>query len=185
MIDNKESTMRGLKKVSHLGFKPSEDGITHINIHPKAKTVLGRELSHFVHAPFIHPYLGRFYSMEGFWYFMRSGQVDDRLRYQTGMRAKQLGKSLVSTWYEEFPQDILAANYQKIIQNDKLFDKVILSYLPFDQYYTFGPAATVVDSNVSTWLVAGLESIRTALKNSEVPQCWVDAERRYAGLNSP
>lgn len=164
---------------SMLGHTADKDGVDHINIHSVAKTELGKLLSHFAHTPFEHPYFGPFYSMEGFWYYARSGFSVDRLRYLSGYRAKQVGRELDYKWYAEFKQDIIAANYQKIIQHDRIRDLMIESELPFDHYYVFGPKKILVTPQSADWLVQGFEDIRLALKEGVVPSAWLEAEKRY------
>lgn len=173
---------------SVLGFKKENDTVDHINIHSMADSELGRKLSHFAHTPFVHPHFGPFYSMEGFWYFARCGfdeQLAHRLRYLSGFRAKQTGKSLPYKWSENFKEDIIAANYQKIIQNENICELMIASELPFDHYYTFGvkgdqdAAKRIITPKDSEWLVPGFEAIRTALKEGVVPTAWIEAEKRY------
>lgn len=172
------------------GNTAAKDGKTHINIHTRGKTELGRKLSHFAHTPFIHPYFGSFYSMEGLWYYLRSGQTRkkegtppdataERLRFLSGYRAKVAGKTLPYSWYEEFKEDIMAANYQKIIQTPGLCEEFVKSELPFDHYYTFGEGDVVVTPNNYDWLCEGFDDIREAMKNGEVPKCWINAEKRY------
>lgn len=39
-------------------YTPDNDGITHINLYSKSRTVLGRQLSNFAHSPFKHPKYG-------------------------------------------------------------------------------------------------------------------------------
>lgn len=167
------------ENASELGYKPENDGIDHINIHSRGKTHLGRLLSHFAHTPFIHPYYGPFYSMEGFWYYMRSGATDQKLRYLSGFRAKTHGKKLAYVWYDNFKEDIMAANYQKILQVPCLAQMVVESHLPFDHYYTFGDSQIVITPNNYDWLCSGFEDIRTAMQEGMVPTCWENAEKRY------
>lgn len=164
---------------SLLGFSTATDGVDHINIHSVGKTELGRLLSHFAHTPFTHPFFGPFYSMEGFWYFARSGFTEDRLRYLSGFRAKQAGRDLKYKYYDEFKEDIIAANYQKIIQHERIRELMVASELPFDHYYTFGPNSVHVTPKESEWLIKGFEDIRLALKEGTVPSVWVEAEKRY------
>lgn len=170
---------------SILGFTVEKDGIDHINIHSVGKTELGRLLSHFAHTPFTHPYFGPFYSMEGFWYFARCGfneKIANRMRYLSGFRAKQAGRDLPQKRFDEFQQDIIAANYQKIILHDNIRELMIKSTLPFDHYYTFGVQGRHVTPKGAEWLVQGFEEIRTALQEGVVPQVWIDAEKRYLAM---
>lgn len=168
--------------ISGRGFSPENDGVDHINIYSQSSNDLGKLLSHFTHTPFTHPYLGPFYSMEGFWYFMRNGQVDDSLRYLSGNRAKIKGREMQPKWYAEFREDILAANYIKVIENPKIHDLLKASKLPFDHYYLFrarSGAQVVINARDSDWLVDGWEAIRIAVQNDVQPDCWVNAEKRY------
>lgn len=180
MSKKSEATQKGTSgEVSFLGHRLGNDGVDHINIYSNGKTELGRILSHFAHTPFVHPYFGPFYSMEGFWYWARSGQTEDRLRYLSGFRAKQVGKALGHKRYQDFKSDILAANYQKIIQHEKICEMVIDSTLPFDHYYVFGPNNIHITPQSSDWLLKGFEDIRLALQEGEVPSVWTEAEKRY------
>lgn len=164
----------------------SIDGVDHINIYSRGNTELGRQLSHFAHSPFIHPFYGPFESMEGFWYWMRAGNhlrakglQDDKLRYLSGYKAKQYGKNFPIQRYEHFKEDILAANYQKILQHRTLHNLLVESTLPFRHYYMFGPGNVIVQPRDSNWLVTGFEDIRQALKQDRVPDCWATAAARY------
>lgn len=180
MTHSKDKTKQAVGSKSDLGFTVDKDGIDHINIHPMAKTELGRLLSHYVHTPFTHPYFGPFYSMEGFWYFARNGFSDSRLRYLSGYRAKQVGQEVKKyKSYDDFKQDIVAANYQKIIQHDNIRELVIASELPFDQYYINRLSGFHITPRSAEWLVAGFEEIRRALKEGIVPSVWLEAEKRY------
>jgi hypothetical protein len=164
-----------------------EDGVRHINIHPEGNTELGKLLSHFPHTPFTHPFLGPFRSMEGFWYYMRSGENlvpagdrDDQLRYLIGYSAKAHGKNRPLVRYPDFREDVMAANYQKIIQNVELKEMVIESELPFVQYYVVKKSGMIVKPLEHEWLCEGFEKIREALKFDQVPLCWSNAEKRYS-----
>lgn len=180
MATKKTKYQAGEKSI--MGYSKAKDGVDHINIHSMGKTELGKLLSHFAHAPFVHPYLGPFYSIEGFWYFARAGfnEQNSRLRYLSGFRAKQVGREITDLkWYKEFKDDILAANYQKIIQHDRIRELMIESELPFDHYYTFGELNVHVTPKESEWLIRGMEDIRLALKEGVVPSVWLEAEERY------
>lgn len=167
---------------SKRGFSLENDGVDHINVYSHGATDLGRKLSHFCYSQFLHPYFGPFYSMEGFWYFMRNGKLDDTLRYLYGRKAKVVGRMAPARWYSDFKEDILAANYQKIIQNRDINDLFVASTLPLDHYYKFKSRAGLeylINPKDNDWLIDGLQDIRTALQKGEVPQCWINAEDRY------
>lgn len=144
---------------------PDQDGITHINIFSKGSTELGRKLSHFAYAPFIHPYFGPFKSMEGFWYYIRAVEPDDKLRELVGHEAKFYGREKETKFLNNFQEIIMDANYQKIEQNPDIKKLMLESTLPFDHYYTFGPKQVRLSQFI--WLIEGFESIRTAIKNNQ------------------
>jgi hypothetical protein len=170
---------------------PTKDGVDFINIYSQGKTGIGKKLSHFAHTPFTHPFFGPFESMEGFWFYMKTGKQHDQLRSLYGNRAKQYGKQLKTIHYAEFKEDILAGNYQKIIQDEALCQAFINSDLPLTHYYLFKRGVSeqsAMDSKIpplvifpknSDWLIDGLEDIRTALKQKRIPNCWTQASRRY------
>ena len=161
------------KKESSSGFNADGDGITHINIHPKGKTPLGRLLTFFRNIPFIHPNYGPFYSMEGFKHYVQTGYMHDKLRYVYGYRAKELGKTYPSNMENmsnsDYEIEIMYAHYEKVKQNVRLLQMVIDSELPFDSYYCFGPNKIVVDTKESAWLVYSMTEIREALKQGIEP----------------
>lgn len=153
----------------NLKYTHENDGVDHINIFSKGKTELGRMLSHFYLAPFIHSYFGPFQSMEGLWYYVRAEQPDDKLRMLHGHEAKFYGKELKSKFLSNFHTIVIDANYQKIVQNDDIKKLMIESTLPFDHYYIFGNDKSYKQVKLAQfeWLIDGFESIRTKLKNNE------------------
>lgn len=126
-----------INKKTHV-FLPDDDGITHINVFPRGKTELGRLLAHFSKTPFVHPYLGAFNSMEGFWYYVRAKYPDEKLRTLSGPGAKFYGRNLEHRRFNEFKDIINDANYHKIDQNATIKKLLVESELPFDHYYFKG-----------------------------------------------
>ena len=172
----------GLDK--EVKITPDTDGITHINIYSKGKTGLGKGLSHFAYTPFTHPYFGTFKCMEGLWFYLRNGQhllspekQDGNYRTLSGFDVKKYGRDFERHIYPDFQEDILAANYQKIIQSSQLQCWITESTLPFTHYYAFN--GYVVHPKESEWLCIGFDDIRTALQKDQVPECWLKAEKRY------
>lgn len=171
--------------LSLLGNSKVNDGVNHINIHSKGNTYVGKALSHFIHQPFLHPHYGPFYSMEGFWYFTKTGfneKVANKMRYLSGYRAKQRGCELPYVKNEHFEDVIMAANYQKIIQNEQLRKEFVESSLPFDHYYTFGEGERIINPKGHEWLIEGFEQMRREMQADEVPSVWLRENERY--LNS-
>lgn len=167
---------------SSLGFMKATDGVDHINIHSMGKAEIGRLLSHFSHTPFTHPAYGPFYSMEGFYYYLRSGGIDvvaGHMRYLSGSRAKRKGTGLKYIANANFEQEIMAANYQKIIQHPEIMKLLIESELPFDNYYAFGEGELIIAPKIAPWLIKGFESLRHDLKTDTVPECWLEVAKRH------
>jgi hypothetical protein len=77
-----------------MALNPNNDGIDHINIYSRSGCQLGFFLSHFSKTPFVHPDYGNFESMEGFWYFAKTGFQHNYLRGLYGNEAKAFGKKL-------------------------------------------------------------------------------------------
>ena len=75
-----------------MKLDPKEDGVSHINVWSRGTTDLGRDLSNFAHTPFVHPRYGPFQSVEGFWYWLSTGQKEIKLRHLWGYLAKEEGK---------------------------------------------------------------------------------------------
>lgn len=176
-------THSGKNNSSH-GHNSDGDGITHINIHPKGKTPLGRLLTFFRNIPFIHPNYGPFYSMEGFKHYVQTGYKHDKLRYVYGYNAKKLGKTYPSEMGNisnvDYELEIMLAHYEKIKQNIRLLQMVVDSDLPFDSYYTFGPNNILVDTRESDWLIYSMTEIRKALKQGVDPEPLVRLIAKYS-----
>ncbi len=75
-----------------MRHKPADDGHTHVNIYSRGHTPLGRWMSNFAETPFMHPEDGPFKSVEGYWYWLTTG--DDHLRELVGLEAKLYGRDL-------------------------------------------------------------------------------------------
>lgn len=152
-------------------FLPEGDGVTHININPRGETELGKLLSHFPKTPFIHPYLGPFSSMEGFWYYIRSKEPDEKLRELAGHEAKFHGKKLEARRFDEFKDLIVDANYHKINQNTNIRQLLVESVLPFDHYYLFGTPGNQVQKRPVgfDFLIDGFTRIRELFKHGHQP----------------
>lgn len=173
------------KKVSRRGFGPTMDGKDHINIHPRAFTQLGRQLSFYRYMPFVHPVYGPFNSLEGFSHYLRTGCVNDDLRYTSGFKAKQLGMTYGAAKKmsnSEYRLELAYACYEKIRQNPKLLEAVIASELPFDSYYLFSGAtgnAIVVEAKDVDWMVDTFTEIRTCLKAGSDPESFIGLIEKY------
>lgn len=151
---------------------PKFDGVDHLNVYTKAKTVLGRALTNFAHYPFKHPLLGDFESTEGLHYFLKTGRNFKEFRKLWGYEAKKIGVELsrenmvLDLHFDWMFRIGLVA---KITQNKELFEAFVESELPFAHYYYYGDhdsldKCKVVHTKGPGTLVTDLEAIRTFLK---------------------
>lgn len=152
-------------------WKPEDDGITHINVYSKGKTELGRWLTNFATSPFEHPVHGPFVSMEGFWFWLRTGKEYDTFRTLGGWLAKELGKvtTKVEMDQETFQLEIKRAIRYKLLAHPEMLNKLLDSSLPLAHYYVYGDK--VVHAGYE-WITEYYEEVRSAchLTNWR-PQC--------------
>lgn len=191
---NSNSARRGTKQdrkymSQQINKTAAEDGVTHINIDANAKTLLGRLLVNMERTPFNHPAFGRFDSIEGFWNWVTYKNKmsedpetkllrGDKWRTVYGMNAKKLGQKIAHDEkyrVEDFYAIILEAIYFKIDQTPELREEFLKSTLPFRHYYVnYGdgsvPGGLVVTPTIASWLVPGIERIRTLMKEGYEPE---------------
>lgn len=143
-------------------MNPKEDGVTHINIYSKGATELGKLLSNFSKTPFTHTEHGSFQSVEGYWYWLKSGMCEDKLRVLSGFKAKKFGKTLDIIPCEDFEKNIITSIQCKLRQNKYLLKLLIESTLPFEHYYWYGdidnPKVTNLDKY--KWQIDEISRIR-------------------------
>jgi hypothetical protein len=140
-------------------MNPNDDGITHINVYSNGHTDLGRFLSNFAHTPIV-TIDGRFESIEGYWYWLLSG--DERLRELYGWDAKRIGREVSKgDWLKkpEHKEAICNAITIKIMgAAPYMIDLFKDSTLPFVHYYVFGDK--VVEPERGKWVIEWLETLR-------------------------
>lgn len=119
-------------------INPRNDGLDHINAWSKGETSMGRQLSNFAHTPFTHPRYGPFKSVEGFWYWVKTGMQHDHLRELWGYIAKKEGSKLPIVNCTEFEDIIREGLYSKITQTHLLSERLAGSTLPICHYYWYG-----------------------------------------------
>lgn len=142
--------------LTHLGtdllLTPAQDGVTHLNLYSEAKTEVGRKLSNFPKAPFVHPTYGAFISMEGYWHWCSTGKCKDLFREKFGFEAKKNKNTQVRVPNDRFEQDILEGLHCKLAQNPEIYKLLMESTLPFTHYYIF--AGFIKDAGAASlfWL---------------------------------
>lgn len=162
-------------------IKPSEDGITHINVYSKGHTDLGKLLTNFCLSPFTHTQHGDFTSVEGYWYWrslMNTALLNDiePLRKLHGFKAKEYGKnirkklesqSITINQDDNFKDDILEAIRCKLRQNKNILSLLCQSDLPLVHYYYYGSQDNAKVHIVSEfdWQIEEIERIRNVTKD--------------------
>lgn len=161
-------------------YDPKQDGVDHINVYSKGNTSLGKALSNFASIGFTHPEHGRFESVEGFWYWIATGMIHNQLRALTGFSAKQFGKTLERIDHPDFKREIKSALFYKVEQNQKLFDALKQSTLPFTHYYYYGSVDNCKVNTVKDveWIIEYLELIRKHAKG-EAQKVVIAGSRGY------
>jgi len=113
-----------------------EDGITHINVYSKGQTELGRLLTNLAHTPFTggnHT----FASVEGWWYWFKTGKKFPHLKSLYGFEAKRQGREFPVVKIIT-PDDLLRVYQRKVDCNPHIAELLRKNTLPFFHYYVYG-----------------------------------------------
>lgn len=151
--------------MSPLFGHPDEDGFGHINVYMKGKTEIGRKLSNLSHSPFISPVYGNFASMEGFYYWVKSGMIHDELKSLHGFEAKAQGRVKPMVFNERFTEILIHGLNCKLFCNVDILNGLMSTSLPLKHYYVYGNprdknTLRIVVPNGSEWLIDHYNSIR-------------------------
>ena len=147
-----------------MHFLAKNEGVDHVNIFSRSKLELGRALSNFAYAPITLDSLGSFDSIEGLWFFLKTG--DERLRRLSGFAAKSLGSSLPdngSMGPIVFRNAICIAIAEKVKQHPRIGELLDQCELPLTHYYVFG--GTQIPAGYG-WLVDAWELIRSSRRQA-------------------
>lgn len=160
-------------------FGPATDGIDHINIYTKGATQLGQDLSNLANIPVEIPNVGKFRSLEGYWYFLSTGGKNPELMEMGGWDAKKLGKTLEKVEVHDFQEKIVEAMRLKVEQNPDLKHRIIESSLPFTHYYHYGGSDMTVIYPPYPWIINGWEYIRKLLQGRWVRVIIAGSREKY------
>jgi hypothetical protein len=151
-------------------WHPKYETIDHINIYSKSKSPLGRALSNFFYSAFVHPDFGVFKSVEGFYYYLLTGEIHEELKDLHGLAAKRFGesKTVLTKINKQFKLRMQEAICYKIISNDYIQNLLVESDLPLTHYYYYGERSEnpkVYDmSKEHAYMVHAIEEIRIRLQ---------------------
>lgn len=149
---------------------PENDGVTHINVYSRGRTVLGKLLSNFAEVIIDSPEYGRVHSIEGLWYYLITGEKHPELLSMSGWEAKKHGRNFSRNFTiskEEFRDKICSAITLKVMSSKRIYDLMKDSdFLPFTHYY-------VNDGNVRTppnneWILEHLEKLRKDIRDCSI-----------------
>lgn len=147
-------------------YNPEKDGVDHINIYSKGKTELGKWLSNFAYSPILIPQHADFKSIEGYWYWLSTGE--ESLRELTGHKAKIIGKRSPIKFKmtdKEFNDYIRKALDIKLKSNQEKLKLFTDSTLPFKHYYVYGHEDRIVIDAGYKWIIDHFELRRKQMKD--------------------
>lgn len=140
------------------------DGKYFVNMSSSARTNLGRLLQSTSHTPFNHVNYGRFASIEGFWWWIKSAERDDRLRTVSGKSARQLGKTFTSKPVKDFKVFVIRALWAKVTQHRVLLKSLLANpKMPIVSFYYSGDMNVPTVDPATVWVVKALEIMRDYL----------------------
>lgn len=158
-----------LPALRHVGI----DGVDHLNFSSYATTELGKALSLGYPGEFHHSLAGNFANLDCFWYYVKSANDDQRLRFARSFQLKNIVKSTpldenVQNFYAIFADGM----YQRIVANQKLAAHLRGMDLPLDYYkYPDDGVGAPFRPTVAPVMIRCLEIIRKALQMN-VPPCF-------------
>lgn len=117
-----------------MTWLPENDGVDHINVYSQGKTALGRTLSNFAHTPFRIPLWGKFESVEGFWFWRKTGLP--AFRQIWGHSAKKLG-GIMNNDKEITERELTIAYRAKLKAHPYIREALRQNKLPLAHYYVY------------------------------------------------
>lgn len=158
MVSNKNPAD---KVAENPQINPDEDGVSHINVYTRGKSKLGRDLSNFQECNIEHPYLGRFRTLEGLWYYMKTGFSDEMFRILNGFDCRKKGKAMDSQQYPLFTKMFKLGMVEKLAKSPSLQEDLIRNELPFVHYYNY--RGKVIIPPRHEWQIEMWETLRQNL----------------------
>lgn len=183
--DRKIKPLEGIRewvKLNGYSYGPATDGKDHINVYSKAKTRLGKFLTNMSDVP-VKTKHGVFQSMEGYWYWLSTGEQHDFFKDAQCFEAKKRGRELDRITNTTMQRDIKDAMYQKLIQYPAMLELFTKSELPFTHYYFFGQDddRTVVYPPFD-WITVEWERLRNLFKGT-LRKCIIAGSRTIEDLD--
>lgn len=148
------------------------DGVDHINIWGRRPTSeLGKALNiDNAQHPFNHTVFGRFNTIQGFWYYIRSNMACDGFRTLAGKALGNCARQYQMSRAINFRPMLIDAMYQRIIQNQALVDLVKKNaHLPIDAY-SEDDMGLRIRPDFHSWLIGGMKEVFKAVVEGREPK---------------
>lgn len=167
--------LRAAVRPSGIMLHPSSwkgDGEDHINVSSSARTTIGQWLHGRNSNPFNHPLLGHFRSIDNLSFFIRSVNIDDRVRTMENFNmirqlVEENGGFRPST--PQFKAIMVHSIWLRILDNPALIKEMVESTLPFDSYRINPETKVRQRFEPAAYLCRGYEEIRKALVERRAP----------------
>ncbi len=167
--------LRSTARPTGIMLHPSSwkgDGEDHINVSSSARTTIGQWLHGRNSNPFNHPLLGHFRSIDNLSFFIRSVNIDDRVRTMENFNmirqlVEENGGFRAST--PNFKAIMVHSIWLRILDNPTLIKEIVESTLPFDSYRINSETKVRQRFEPAAYLCRGYEEIRKALVERRDP----------------
>ncbi len=188
-----EATPKVLKnktRISDKYNKPNlygKEGVDHINIHIRSKLKLGRILDPSYCCTIEYPHIGTFKSALALGYWLRSDDLDDRIRKLAGQNLKRYASdnNLYSKRIPNYAAITATAVWLQIKNREDILDSI--KQLPSDiailSYYTHKSSDLRITTNYAPMAVAISTEIISAVKENREPDFRVFATDKDTSMD--
>lgn len=158
-------------------YHPLKEGVDHINAYSRSSTWLGRNLSNFAECS-INTRFGRFKSVEGFWYWLSTGKIHNKLKDMHGFEAKDYGRTFAVVEEENFESYVKEAITYKFFMNPMIKDGLVENNLKLAHYYYYGkPENPNVQPVACDWMLDHMQTLNDLLVSPNIVKCVVAGTR--------
>lgn len=172
-------TFQDFKKKSQISAnynKPNafgDEGVDHINISSQSKLKLGRFLDPGYCCNFEYPYVGEFKSALSLGYWLRSKDLDDRIRKLGGHKLKKYvaDNNLYNRRIANYTSIMASAVWLRVKSRPEVIEsiKALSSDLSIVSYYTHKNSGIRITTNYAPMVVAITSEIIKAVKENREP----------------
>lgn len=189
-MDNTFQDFKRKSKISAQYNKPNlfgEEGVDHINISSQSKLKLGRILDPSYCCNFEYPHIGTFKSALALGYWLRSKDLDDRIRKLAGQKLKSYAAehNLYNKRIANYTAIIANAVWLQVKDRTDVIDYIrnLSSDLTILSYYTHKSSGLRITTNYAPMVVAISKEIISAIKEDREPDFIQFATDKRAGMD--